>query len=479
MNKTFAASTLKAKMILAFLILTLHFSVANAQEATASTSYKDQTEAAISAAQRLVSGRNYKEAFDLLRQTDQATAANRTLTKQQRSSLRYLTSKERMRMYIKMRREESAKQQLAIMEGHASNAADEDVNNDLLYSKAVFFYTFGKTTEGNAIFNEMVGKMTKTTDFGKVDEVYKTLIATGRRSGNVSFLSQSYDSYIAWKQAADSIKVAEEKGKLQQQIDSHEATIAEKDSSLATRQFIIIGLCIVLVIIIAILIVGGMLLLRYIMLTRRQKSNIQLLNDSNALKAQFISKISEQLEPTLMKFDRNLPEVKALLDFTSHVKTLSSIENSINEDVETEEVQVPQFCNALMDEIRQNAGNGLTLTVNASNSTARLNREMVSHILLHLLNNAIQYTPAGGTITLEFKKRSPHTFQFIVTDTGKGIDEEKRENVFKPFAEIHDLTKGDGLGLPICMQMARKMKGDLSIDPQFKKGTRFVLELHS
>jgi len=50
--------------------------------------------------------------------------------------------------------------------------------------------------------------------------------------------------------------------------------------------------------------------------------------------------------------------------------------------------------------------------------------------------------------------------------------------VFKPFLEIHDLTTGDGLGLPICKQMALKMNGDLDIDPQFTRGTRFILDLH-
>jgi signal transduction histidine kinase len=51
--------------------------------------------------------------------------------------------------------------------------------------------------------------------------------------------------------------------------------------------------------------------------------------------------------------------------------------------------------------------------------------------------------------------------------------------VFKPFLEQHDLTQGDELGLPICKQMALKMKGDLYIDPAYTKGTRFVLELHA
>ena len=68
--------------------------------------------------------------------------------------------------------------------------------------------------------------------------------------------------------------------------------------------------------------------------------------------------------------------------------------------------------------------------------------------------------------------------QFLVSDTGIGIPEENREDIFKPFLVIRDLTTGDGLGLPICKRMALKMNGDLDIDPHFTKGTRFVLDLH-
>ena len=52
------------------------------------------------------------------------------------------------------------------------------------------------------------------------------------------------------------------------------------------------------------------------------------------------------------------------------------------------------------------------------------------------------------------------------------------EDVFKPFLEIKDLCAGDGLGLPICKVMAKKMNGDLEVDPKYTKGTRFVITLH-
>ena len=145
--------------------------------------------------------------------------------------------------------------------------------------------------------------------------------------------------------------------------------------------------------------------------------------------------------------------------------------------MEKEDVQVGTLCEGLMEQLQGRVKSGVNLKVDAPRMTAHINREYVSHILLHLLKNAAQYTPENGHITLEYKKRGAHKHQFLVSNTGSSIPEEQREEVFKPFRQVRDLTTGDGLGLPICKRMALNMNGDLDIDPAFTKGTRFVLHL--
>ena len=419
----------------------------------------------------------YKEAFDLLRNADNAVNSGKNMSPGEKAAAHYLVTKERLQMYIKMRKYESAKDQLNILESLANQTDGETVKNDLLYTKAIFYYTFGQNAQGNAVFQEMAQKLTAQKEYDKVDEVYQTLIANGRKSNNANMVAQSYSNYIAWKDSASAMKHADEIAALKKQIADNEASISEKDSSLSTRWVIIVGLGILAAALAAALVIGGLVLLRFILLTRKQKKTIKLANESNALKAKFISNISAQLEPTFKKLDSRQPEVKALLEFSSHIQTLSELENS-SAEIEMEDVQIHPFCEGLMDQIRDKVKSNVTLTVNAQKMSAKINKEYVSHIILHLLNNAAEYTPQGGTIWLEFKKRGPHTHQFLVADTGSGIPEEKREDVFKPFLEIKDLTTGDGLGLPICKQMALKMNGDLDIDSQFTKGTRFVLDLH-
>ena len=420
----------------------------------------------------------WKEAFDLLRRADAEIEA-RGKNAKEKAALHYIITKERLAMYIKLRKSDSAKDQLGLMETQVTYAADDALKNDLLYNKAVYYYSFGQNAQGNEVFKEMATKLTASKQYDKVDEVYKTLIANARRSGNANMVAQSYSNYLAWKDSVNTLKHADEIGALKKQIADNEAKIDDQASSLTARQAIIVGLCILAAALAAALVLGGIVLMRYILLTRKQKKQINLANENNALKAKFISNISAQLNPTLHKLDAKIPEVKALLDFSEHIATLSDLENTIDEDVEKVDVQLTSFCDELVSAIKSKVNTGVTVKTNVPALSVNMNKEYVQHILQHLLTNAAIYTPKDGTIWLDYKKRGAHVHQFLVSNTGEAIPEEKRDDVFKPFTEVKDFTEGDGLGLPICKQMAIKMKGDLDIDPEFTKGTRFVLLLHS
>ena len=356
----------------------------------------------------------YKEAFDLLRRIDQTIEAKGQGAN--KSALHYWTSKERHLMYMKMRKLESAKEQMGNMENHATAANDASVNNDLLYTKTIYYYTIGQTDKGNATFKEMADQLTASKEYGKVDEVYQTLIANGRKSNSANLVAESYKSYLAWKDSASALALADTVGVLKKQIADNEAEIEEKDSSLTARQVTIVGLGILAAVLAVVLVLGALALLRSIYLTRKQKKTINSLSENNALQAKFISNISAQLSPTLQKLDKNVPEVKALQDFSEHIQTLSELESNTG-TAEKEDVQVSSLCDGLMDQIRNKVKSGVNLKVDAPKMTASINKEYVSHILLHLLHNAAIYTPADGHIALEYKKRGAHKHQFLVSNS--------------------------------------------------------------
>ena len=120
------------------------------------------------------------------------------------------------------------------------------------------------------------------------------------------------------------IKHAKEVDALKQQIATHEATIADKDSSLSSRSTVIVGLSILAAILAAVLVLGALAFMRVIAVNRKQKNTIKEERENNALKARFINNIGARLTPTLQKLDGKNAEVKALRDFAEHVQTLAS-----------------------------------------------------------------------------------------------------------------------------------------------------------
>ena len=83
---------------------------------------------------------SYQEAFELLRNIDQAIQSSRGLGTDKKAALRYQTSRERMNMYMRMHRSASVAEQLSNMENHAATANNDEVSNDLLYNKAIYYY---------------------------------------------------------------------------------------------------------------------------------------------------------------------------------------------------------------------------------------------------------------------------------------------------------------------------------------------------
>lgn len=99
----------------------------------------------------------------------------------------------------------------------------------------------------------------------------------------------------------------------------------------------------------------------------------------------------------------------------------------------------------------------------------------LQQVIINLLNNALKFTPAGGSITLDYKvDEEKQCMLFSVTDTGSGIPEEKQELVFQRFEKLNEFVQGTGLGLAICKLTIHYMGGDIWIDKDYKNGARFI-----
>ena len=108
-------------------------------------------------------------------------------------------------------------------------------------------------------------------------------------------------------------------------------------------------------------------------------------------------------------------------------------------------------------------GAGLALTVTFDENIpafARLDGQRLRQCLSNILSNAIKYTRTGG-ISLAVTLPRPDQIALDISDTGPGVDEAMRDQIFEPFQRGDTSIMGTGLGLSISRTLARRMGGDL------------------
>ena len=128
------------------------------------------------------------------------------------------------------------------------------------------------------------------------------------------------------------------------------------------------------------------------------------------------------------------------------------------------------------------AAKGITLAVSesASDVTFTGDPERVRQILLNLVENAIKFTEAGGSVSVGCVA-SDTWLDIAVRDTGAGIAQDKQERIFDPFVQLDrrfsNPRDGVGLGLAISRDLARAMGGDLRVASVEGEGSTFTLRL--
>jgi signal transduction histidine kinase len=110
-------------------------------------------------------------------------------------------------------------------------------------------------------------------------------------------------------------------------------------------------------------------------------------------------------------------------------------------------------------------------------------QEKIEQVVLNLLTNASKFTPEGGRIELSCSRR-PGAVDISVSDTGRGIDQDKLEAIFDPFVQVdrksnESSQQGVGLGLAISRELARAMGGDLTVESSIGVGSTFTFTLPS
>jgi CheY-like chemotaxis protein len=110
--------------------------------------------------------------------------------------------------------------------------------------------------------------------------------------------------------------------------------------------------------------------------------------------------------------------------------------------------------------------------------------QRLQQVFVNILGNAVKFTPEGGKITVTAREKRSALYQrgsyeFIFEDNGIGMEKEFVERVFEPFVRATDSRitniEGSGLGMAIAQNVVRLMGGDIQVESEPGKGSRFTV----
>lgn len=152
-------------------------------------------------------------------------------------------------------------------------------------------------------------------------------------------------------------------------------------------------------------------------------------------------------------------------------------------ELEFRPVPVSEVIGSCVETARLRAGeNALTLLVESSPHLppVRGDARRLQEVLQNLLDNAVQYTPPGGRITVRAAQRDRQVV-LSVSDTGVGIPRADQERIFERFYRVDAArsreVEGTGLGLSIAKHLVEAHGGQITVESEVGRGSTFSVFL--
>ena len=172
-------------------------------------------------------------------------------------------------------------------------------------------------------------------------------------------------------------------------------------------------------------------------------------------------------------------QIQRLEWITGNLLNLSRLEGGLIE-LDLRQHDVGELLDAAAAPFRLTAQEkGVTLAVQppAEPLSCRCDRPRLEMALANLLDNALNFTPAGGQMQISAQQQGD-AVQFIVEDTGIGVLPADQPHIFQRFYRgANSGNEGSGLGLAIVQGIVQAHGGAVSVASQLGEGSRFVVEL--
>jgi PAS domain S-box-containing protein len=172
-----------------------------------------------------------------------------------------------------------------------------------------------------------------------------------------------------------------------------------------------------------------------------------------------------------------------LLSLINDLLDLDQITNRMA-TLDLADVDLVDVARLALDLVRTTADRGgvrLELDDRAEVPLVRADRRRMGQVLVNLLENAVKFTPDGGTVGIDVWNRDAGSVVCTVWDTGIGLDPRDHRRVFEPFTQVDSgfdrRYVGSGLGLTLAERFVRLHGGSIELASTLGTGARFSVVL--
>lgn len=230
-------------------------------------------------------------------------------------------------------------------------------------------------------------------------------------------------------------------------------------------------------------------------------------NNANTAKSRFLANMSHEIRTPinamlgmnelamqkcendeLLDYMRNIDRAgHNLMDIINDILDFSKIEAGKIEILE-EKYEPAQLVTDVEELLKIKAAQkNLTLNINVSKDLPSVlsgDENRIRQIIINILNNAVKYTHEGSvTMDISAQNKQEKKFDMLikVTDTGIGIKPEDKDKLFDSFQRVDESRnrniEGTGLGLAITYKLIQCMKGEITVNSEYGKGSEFIITI--
>lgn len=231
--------------------------------------------------------------------------------------------------------------------------------------------------------------------------------------------------------------------------------------------------------------------------SRRSELEMQKAREADKLKSAFLANMSHEIRTPLnaiIGFSNIIAETDDPAEKQEYVKIInknsdlllrlitdildfSKIESGVL-DYSLTEVNLKEICSEQFQVHSLKIPEGVELICDLDtlpDVLVHTDPKRITQVISNLLSNAAKFTETGS-ITLSYQLLDSYV-KVSVTDTGIGITADKIDTIFERFVKINSFKQGTGLGLTICKTIVETLQGEIGVDSEPGKGSRFWFTL--